>query len=322
MHPIQRIFVYSKILTQNLMQKQLYIYIFISLIWSACHQATEKPSPVQVAYISKNVSQNVAHTELDIEKKGNPNAKKEKPDSIHGFYYPWYTRLKSKNMLFNRIATPAGYKRVAVEENSFGDWLRHLPMKSAFSKVYYYNDELKETQSIHEAVLDIDIGYKDLQKSEDAILRLYMEYLFSKKEYGKITFLPSPVDTFSFLKESENTDYLSFRKYLNQLYRLSTPYSLLENMNYAEVNDLKIGQVFVQPDEPGHAVIIVDVAENKIGQRIFLLAQAFSPAQDIHILKNFHHETPLSPWYPANFGLSLYTPEWEFTASDLMEFSE
>lgn len=293
------------------MQKQLYIYLFIGLSWSACHQATETPSPVQVAYISQNIS----HEEAIIE---------EKPqlDSTHAFYYPWYTRLKSENMLSNRIPVPTGYKRVSIEENSFGDWLRHLPIKSASSKVYYYNDEAKETQSVHEAVLDIDIGDKDLQKSEDAILRLYMEYLFSKKEYNQIVFKPSPVDTFSFLKESKNTNYLSFRKYLNQLYKLSTPYSLLENMNYATVNNLKTGQVFVQPDEPGHAVIVVDVAENEVGQRIFLLAQAFSPAQDIHILKNFHHETTLSPWYPANFGMSLYTPEWEFTTSDLMKFSE
>ena len=223
-------------------------------------------------------------------------------------------------MLLNRISTPAGYKRINVDEDSFGNWLRHLPIKSKASKVYYYNDKPKETQSIHEAVLDIDIGNKDLQKSEDAVLRLYMEYLFSKKQFNKITFQPSPLDTFAFLKERQKTDYLSFRKYFNELSKLSTPYSLLENMNYAEVNNLKIGQVFVQPDEPGHAVIIVDVAENEVGQRIFLLAQAFSPAQDIHIIKNFHHEKHLSPWYSANFGISLYTPEWEFTSSDLMEF--
>jgi len=46
---------------------------------------------------------------------------------------------------------------------------------------------------------------------------------------------------------------------------------------------------------PGHAVIVVDMAEDAKGQRAFLLAQSYMPAQDIHILKN-PMDADLSPW--------------------------
>ena len=67
-------------------------------------------------------------------------------------------------------------------------------------------------------------------------------------------------------------------------------------------------------------VIVVDMAINrKEGKVIFLLAQSYMPAQDIHILKN-PGNSQLSPWYSTDFGDKLVTPEWEFTRDDLMRF--
>lgn len=37
------------------------------------------------------------------------------------------------------------------------------------------------------------------------------------------------------------------------------------------------------------------MAENNKGEKIYLLAQGFMPAQDIHVLVNFV-DTDLSPW--------------------------
>jgi hypothetical protein len=45
------------------------------------------------------------------------------------------------------------------------------------------------------------------------------------------------------------------------------------------------------------------------------------PAQDIHILKN-PSDTTLSPWYDANVGTTLRTPEWTFRPEHLRHFQE
>lgn len=71
------------------------------------------------------------------------------------------------------------------------------------------------------------------------------------------------------------------------------------------------GDVFLQAGQPGHAVIVVDVAENTAGEQVFLLAQSYMPAQEIHVLKNLEHPER-SPWFTLNDGDELVTPEWTF----------
>jgi hypothetical protein len=76
---------------------------------------------------------------------------------------------------------------------------------------------------------------------------------------------------------------------------------------------------FVHGGLPGHAVIVVDVAVNeKTGDKIFMLAQSYMPAQEIHVLRNFSSE--FSPWYVENFEEELETPEWTFDPGELMRF--
>ena len=92
-------------------------------------------------------------------------------------------------------------------------------------------------------------------------------------------------------------------------------------MNSVEnISEMRIGDVFIQGGFPGHAVIVVDMAKNKAtGKKIFLLAQSYMPAQDIHILKNPNHDA-LDPWYELDFEGPLYTPEWTFGKDNLKRF--
>ncbi len=83
---------------------------------------------------------------------------------------------------------------------------------------------------------------------------------------------------------------------------------------------LSAGDVFIQPGFPGHAVLVVDVARNvRTGRRVFLLAQSYMPAQDIHILQN-PAGGALGAWYDVDFGTKFRTPEWTFTAGQLRRF--
>jgi hypothetical protein len=47
---------------------------------------------------------------------------------------------------------------------------------------------------------------------------------------------------------------------------------------------------------------------------VFLLAQSFMPAQDVHIVRN-RGDRKLDPWYEP--GAKIVTPEWTFTADQL-----
>ena len=87
----------------------------------------------------------------------------------------------------------------------------------------------------------------------------------------------------------------------------------------ASVDAIQIGDVFIKGGFPGHAVIVVDVAQNKQGKKVMMLAQSYMPAQELQILRNPNNASK-SPWYDVNFGETLITPEWTFKKSHLKRF--
>jgi hypothetical protein len=85
---------------------------------------------------------------------------------------------------------------------------------------------------------------------------------------------------------------------------------------------MQIGDVFIQTGNPyGHAVIVVDMARNdRTGEKVYMLAQSYMPAQDIQILIN-RRDRRISPWYRLGEG-PVMTPEWTFGPGDLMRFGD
>lgn len=251
----------------------------------------------------------------------------------------WLDKYDSTGTVASRIASPEGFGRADVTHGSFADWLRHLPLRGFGVPVIIWDGDPKRNQNAHWAVVDIDVGSKDLQQCADAVIRLRAEYLYSSGEYDSIRFNFTSGDTASFRAwidgtrpvvegnsvrwtESNEIDssYKSFREYLDVVFTYAGTHSLERELKSKDIRNLGAGDVFIQGGFPGHAVIVVDVAENEAtSKRVFLLAQSFMPAQDIHILKN-PSDADLSPWYPLDFGDSLRTPEWDFSADDLMSF--
>jgi len=255
--------------------------------------------------------------------------------------YPWKSDYSIEAALVNQVACPNGFTRTKIAKGSFGDWLRHLPLKAVGTSVHLYNGQLKSRQDVHQRVLDIDTGKKDLQQCADAVMRLKAEYHYSQAAFEKIHFNFTSGDrvafddwssgkkpivignqvNFSAANGTQNISYPNFKKYLVQIFNYAGTASLSKELKKVSVNDLQIGDVFIQGGFPGHAVLVVDMAANDQGEKIFLLSQSYMPAQDIHLLKNFN-DSAKSPWYNLSFGDELNTPEWSFTASDLMRFSE
>jgi len=84
----------------------------------------------------------------------------------------------------------------------------------------------------------------------------------------------------------------------------------------SDFRDISIGDVLIRGGFPGHAVMVIDLAENEKGEKIYLLLQSYQPAQDMHILVN-PVDNSLSPWYQAGADSNIYTPEWHFKKQHL-----
>jgi len=258
-------------------------------------------------------------------------------DSSTRYNYSWTAEYTAKEMLVNRIATNQGYQRISLEKNTFPDWLRHLPLKPGRPEVMLFNQQPKQNQTAHVAVIRIDTGKEDLQQCADAVIRLKAEYHYAKGEDNQIHFKFTSGDNARFSKwiegyrpsingtivtwdksAPEERSYKNFRAYLKKVFMYAGTSSLSKELQSVPLIEMQPGDVFIQGGFPGHAVLVVDMSINpQTGEKQFLLAQSYMPAQDIHVLNN-----PLSttPWYPLSFGNQLSTPEWEFQVTDLKRF--
>ena len=253
--------------------------------------------------------------------------------------YPWLASVAERESLAQRLEPPAGFARVPTAAGSFGHWLRHLPLKPANTPVLLYNGQPKTNQAAHWAVVDINVGRRDLQQCADSILRLRSEYLYAQRAWDRIRFTFTSGDTAAYKgwikgwrpkiegrnvswrrSASPDSSRQSFSAYLQTLFTYAGTLSLNRDLQTVAVDSLQIGDVFVQGGSPGHAVIVVDMVQNAAdGTKKFALAQGFMPAQDLHILVN-PSAFDKSPWYQGDFGTELKTPEWTFSRRDLRRF--
>jgi hypothetical protein len=245
----------------------------------------------------------------------------------------------TKDSVKTRFTLPEGYTRITPEKNSFAQYLQNLPLKPEGTIALNYDGSVKQPDDVYTAVVNIDVGEKDLQQCADAIMRLRAEYLFAQQRYDEIKFnltngftteyskwaqgyrIAVKGNKTNWVKKSQpDNSYTQFRQYLDLIFTYAGTLSLEKELTPIEINQIEIGSVFIKGGSPGHAVIVVDLAENKsTGDKIFLLAQSYMPAQDIQILKN-PNSANLSPWYSTKIEQKLITPEWTFTKNQLRKF--
>jgi len=245
---------------------------------------------------------------------------------------------KNGNTIKTRFNLPFGYSRVETKLNTFQNYLQNFKLKPLHSKVHLYNGSLKNNQHIHASILDISVGKRDLQQCADATMRLRAEFLFAQKRYNDIHFkftngfnvayskwrqgyrLKVKGNQVSWYKTNkESSSHASFLKYMQWIFMYAGTLSLSKELETIPILKMKIGAVFIQGGNPGHAIIVVDMAKNNNGEKLFMLAQSYMPAQEIHILKNLNN-LGISPWYKAKNLELLKTPEWQFTKEDLKQF--
>ena len=208
---------------------------------------------------------------------------------------------------------PAGYQRVPASPHSFAAFLREIPLKKS-KRVYLYNGQPKINQDAQYAVLDMSIGKKDLQQCADAVMRLRAEYLYVENKNDEIKFSDNAHVVYKF---SSNGDRREFDHYMEKVFSHCGTLSLEQQLKKRDrIDEVNIGDVLIKGGSPGHAMLVVDMAIDKSGNKIFLLSQGYMPAQDIHLVKNPNNGN-FSPWYKVENEIDIITPEWTFKSSQL-----
>ncbi|MEO6539933.1 MAG: DUF4846 domain-containing protein [Ferruginibacter sp.] len=211
------------------------------------------------------------------------------------------------------IPLPPGFERIPAEPSSFADYLENISLKEQ-TTVYLYNGKPKHNQTAQFALLNISVGHADLQQCADAVMRLRAEYQFTQNQFDRIVFYDNAGTAYRFSSPFTKSN---FSKYLDRVFGMCGSASLSKQLkpvsNFAEI---QAGDVIIRGGFPGHAVIVMDVAVNASGKKIYLLAQSYMPAQDIHVLKN-PMNADLSPWYEVNDDEIIQTPEYTFITNEL-----
>lgn len=256
-------------------------------------------------------------------------------DSIYNL-----TQIKLGNTVRSRIKTPDKFNRTQEETNSFQEYLRNLKLKPHGSFATYFNGSKKPNNDVYEAVVNLEIGTKDLHQCADAVMRLRAEYLWKQEKYSKIHFNftngfkveytewmkgkrmnVNGNRTWWSQKTTASNTYDDFWNYMELIFMYAGTASLDAELNSKNIDNAEIGDILIQGGHPGHAVIIIDKATNDTtGQSVYLLAQSYMPAQEIQVLKNPMNSN-ISPWY-AFHNDEIVTPEWKFNHTDLKVFNQ
>lgn len=255
--------------------------------------------------------------------------------------YRWARRQPGYQPLSRRIAPPAGFMRRSVRPRSYAAWLRGLPLLPVGTPVRSFRGRviLPATHRALAAVVDLDVGRRDRQQCVDTIMRLRGEYLYARGRADAVRFAWAGGRRFGFRawrrglrpmrhgrrwvfekKAHETRGYRSFRRYLGYIFSWTgTIHQGRERR--VKLSEIQAGDFFLYAGSPGHAVVVLDLAEDARGRRVALLGQGYMPAQDLHVLRA---SGPTAPWFPLDAKRALQTPLWPraFTASELRRFRD
>lgn len=235
---------------------------------------------------------------------------------------------------------PPGFTRVELPSGSFGAFLRAMPMRPSATPVFAYDGAklLDGDDPRLFRVADLDVGARDLQQCADSVIRWHAEWLWSRAEGPKAAYHFVSGDLASFARYAAGdrpvvignrvswerrakarSDRTAYRSYLDVVFTYASTLSLAREARTLAKEDASPGDFFVLPGGPGHAILILDIAQDANGRRIALLGQGYMPAQDFHVLAS--RNPSFSPWFSLD-GDAVDTPFWSvpFPWSSLRRF--
>jgi hypothetical protein len=247
--------------------------------------------------------------------------------------YPWHAdttldTLPVHDDLLRRVATPEGFVRVAQEAGSFGAWLRRLPLAAPGTPVRSYaGGTILPADHPHlMAVSTLDVGKGDLQQCADAVMRLHGEWSWSRGRRDMSYRAASGTDMpYARWERGERVvqrgqsiawapgtgtskdDHASFRKFMDAVFAWSNTVALARQAAVIPIEQIQPGDFLILPGNPGHTVLVLDLAKDADGKQVALLGQSYMPAQSFHVLRPRRDAT----WFPIDPAAEgVQTPFW------------
>lgn len=199
-----------------------------------------------------------------------------------------------------RFPVPAGFTHKQAAPGSFGASLQALPLAPPGTAVVSFAGAPVRAPWA-KAVVDIDVGTKDLQQCADSAMRLYAEHRFRSDAAAGLVFHATSGDPLPWSryaagerphvvknriawakKAAPSSTHETFRRCLDDVFMWAGSLSLAKDTVPAEA--LAPGTLLVVGGSPGHVLVVVDVARDARGHEQVLLVQGFMPAQSIHVL--------------------------------------
>jgi hypothetical protein len=217
-----------------------------------------------------------------------------------------------------------------------GSWeyfLQHLPEKDG--PIVDYKGRTVSFQQKYFALINYDVGTRDLQQCADALMRLRSEYLFAKTRFAEIGFHFTSGHYYSFadyckgkkpIPKGNNVHFTysllhkknaqSLRRYLDIVYTYAGTISLAAELK--NTSDFAIGTIVISPGSPGHCFIITNEATTPSGEKLYKLVEGYTPAQSIYVLRNMQQPS-LGFWHSLKKE-RIITASYEFTSYKLKKF--
>jgi Domain of unknown function (4846) len=237
-----------------------------------------------------------------------------------------------------RVNIPNGYKRVTYAIGSFEEYLRSYKLKPFGSKIINYDNSEYFWQGGHIGVLEISVPKNGLQQCADALIRIRSEYLWDKNRKNEIGFNFTSGHYCSWINYANgyrpkirgnnvsfhksavvNHSKANFYKYLDLIFMYSGTLSLYNELDAIKAKQLKIGDMLIKGGSPGHIVMICDEVINDNGEKLYLLFQGNTPAQNVHLVKNLEDRTN-SPWYSLKDNAIIPVSNYTFSSSKFVRF--
>ena len=238
------------------------------------------------------------------------------------FLDPSDLNIEKFDTIIERISPPTGFKRVPVDSNSFGFWLRQMPLLAENSHVKDYKNRIfkKSSDSTVAAVVAYNIKGRNLEQCMDILLGLWAAYLIEKGWQGEIKFpLPDGLmlswsdwakgirpkfkGAHFYLDKNTKPDSSdrNFRRYLNTIFEYSSSQTFYHYYKTIDPTDLRVGDFIVKKGDKGHAVIIIDLARDENGNLVALIGQGDTPACQFYLL-NYKKG---NPWFPVEISTDV-----------------
>ena len=181
------------------------------------------------------------------------------------------------------IPPPDGYARKNYPAGSYSDYLQNLPLKNDMSIYQWDGKNVWGVLYNVYAVLDKPLLFRsDLEQCADFSMRLWADYHKSHGDLNKLYLF----DYHGSKKYFSNSGK-KYNAFLKWHMAYSNSYSIKKGASAVIGDILDPGDMFVQNTDGGigHVSIVVDVAVNQEGDRVYLIGYGFIPAQEFHIEK-------------------------------------